>query len=67
MSATQMAKALRVEPQSLQKFIAEKQSISVANYTCVNIEALLQRAIALADRNLANSTQMRHILKGGAV
>lgn len=62
-----MAKALRVEPQSLQKSIAEQQSISMANYTCVNIEALLQRAIALADRNLANSTQMRHILKGGAV
>ena len=62
-----MAKALRVEPQSLQKYIAEQQSISAVNYTRVNIEALLHRALALADSNLVDSTQMRLILKGGAV
>jgi hypothetical protein len=61
-----MAKALRLEPQSLQKYSAEQQSISVCNYTCVNIEALLHRALLLAERNLVNGTQMRLILKRGA-
>jgi hypothetical protein len=65
-TAATKKKALGVGAQGFQKHSADKQSISLMNYTGVKIEALLQRAIALADKNLAIGTQMQHVLKGGA-
>jgi hypothetical protein len=65
-SAATNKKAPGVGARGLQKHIADQQSISQANYTGVNIEALLQRALLLADKNLSIGMQMRHVLKGGA-